>query len=68
MPLPDGQRMVLIQRILRPDRMFTFWNDDAEFYRTGVSTPRSNCILDAARLAGTGVIMRPVEEPSPTLS
>lgn len=51
-----------IQRILRPDREFTFWESDEEFYRVAAKTPRSNCILDASKLAATGVKMRPVSE------
>jgi len=52
----------LIQRILKPDRRFEFWKNDAEFYRFGARTPRSNCILDASKLLAAGVEMRPVEE------
>jgi UDP-glucose 4,6-dehydratase len=52
----------MIQRILKPDRRFEFWRNDAEFYRFGARTPRSNCILDISKLLATGVEMRPVEE------
>lgn len=51
-----------IQRYLQPGREFTFWKDDEEFYRVAARTPRSNCILDPAKLLATGVKMRPVED------
>ena len=52
----------LIQKILEPARTFEFWADDAEFYRLGAKTPRSNCVLDVSKLLATGVTLRPVEE------
>jgi UDP-glucose 4,6-dehydratase len=51
-----------IQRIVKPNRRFEFWKDDAEFYRLGAKAPRSNCILDVSKLLAAGVRMRPVEE------
>lgn len=54
--------IALIERILRPARRFEFWTDDAEFYRIAAKTPRSNCILDPARLLAAGVRIRPVQE------
>jgi len=51
-----------IQRILKPSRPFEFFTGDAEFYQTGVKAPRSNCILDTAKLLTAGVKLRPVEE------
>lgn len=52
----------MIQRMLKPRRRFEFWKDDEEFYREGVTVPRSNCILDVSKLSASGVEMRPVEE------
>jgi len=51
----------MIQKILKPNRSFEFWADDQEFYRTAAKTPRSNCVLDTAKLLAAGVAMRPVE-------
>jgi dTDP-4-dehydrorhamnose reductase len=51
-----------IQRILRPARAFEFWASDEEFYRVAAKTPRSNCILDASKLASAGIELRPVRE------
>ena len=52
----------MIERILKPSRRFEFWASDEEFYRVAAKTPRSNCIMDARKLLGTGVQVRPVEE------
>jgi dTDP-4-dehydrorhamnose reductase len=56
------QVVEMIQRILKPKRSFSFWADDAEFYRVAAKTPRSNCIMDASKLLAAGVPMRPVTE------
>ena len=50
----------LIQKLLRPNRSFSFWASDSEFYKFGAITPRSNCILDASKLSNAGVTVRPV--------
>lgn len=52
----------LIERILKPAKTFEFWASDEEFYRVAAKTPRSNCVMDAGKLLGTGVKMRPVGE------
>jgi UDP-glucose 4,6-dehydratase len=52
----------LIEKILKPDRKFEFWADDAEFYRIAAKTPRSNCVMDVSKLLSSGVKARPVEE------
>ena len=52
----------MIEKILKPDRRFEFWESDAEFYRTGAKTLRSNCVLDVSKLLATGVKIRPIEE------
>ena len=52
----------LIREILKPSRDFEFWADDAEFYRLGARTPRSNCVLEVGKLLATGAPMRPVGE------
>ena len=56
------QVVAMIERILKPNRPFDYWADDAEFYRIAGRTPRSNCVLDTAKLLGAGVKIRPVEE------
>ncbi len=56
------QIVELIQRHLKPSREFSFWENDEEFYRVAVKTPRSNCIMDTTKLANAGVKLRPVLE------
>ena len=51
-----------IKKILPPARRFEFWASDAEFYRLAAKTPRSNCVMDVAKLLATGVKIRGVEE------
>jgi dTDP-4-dehydrorhamnose reductase len=52
----------MIEATLRPPRKFEFWANDDEFYRHAAGTPRSNCILETAKLAAAGVRLRPVHE------
>ncbi|MEO5804134.1 MAG: sugar nucleotide-binding protein [Verrucomicrobiota bacterium] len=52
----------LIEKILKPNRPFQFWTSDEDFYKTAANTPRSNCVLDVAKLLATGVTLRPVRE------
>lgn len=56
------QVVALIQEHLKLAREFTFWSDDAEFYKSGAVAPRSNCILDISKLLSTGVKIRPVKD------
>jgi dTDP-4-dehydrorhamnose reductase len=55
------QVVKMIEAILKPKRAFEFWHSDEEFYQVAAKTPRSNCILDAAKLLAAGVKLRPVE-------
>ena len=52
----------MINKILKPDREFVFWESDEEFYRLGAKALRSNCILSSSKLLMAGVSMRTVEE------
>ena len=47
-----------IQEILRPGWNPTFWQNDDDFYRFGAVTPRSNCILDTAKILKAGIWIR----------
>jgi dTDP-4-dehydrorhamnose reductase len=58
----SAQVVEMIKKILKPKRSFSFWSDDAEFYRLAAQTPRSNCVLDVSKLLAAGVALRPVEE------
>jgi len=53
--------IALIEQQLKPGRRFEFWADDAEFYKVAAKTPRSNCVMDAAKLLAAGVKIRSVE-------
>lgn len=41
---------------------FQFFADEAEFMRTAAKTPRSNCVMDARKLAATGIKLTEVHE------
>ncbi len=56
------QVIELIEKILKPNRKFEFWKDDAEFYKLAAKTPRSNCVMDVSKLLAAGVKMRHVNE------
>ncbi len=47
--------VALIQQRLQPDRDFDFFDSEEEFLRVAVQTPRSNCVLDNAKLRVAGV-------------
>ncbi len=50
-----------LQKILKPDRRFEFWESDEEFYRVAAKTPRSNCVMDVSKLLAAGVKIRGVQ-------
>lgn len=52
----------MIEKTLKPQRTFEFWKNDAEFYSLAARTPRSNCILDVAKLQAAGVKIRNVKD------
>ena len=52
----------MVGKILKPGKLFEFWKNDDEFYRTAARTPRSNCVLDVSKLLAAGVKIRPVGE------
>lgn len=52
----------LIRAKLLPERVFRFWADDEEFYRSAAVAPRSNCLLDPGKLLRAGIRLRPVSE------
>jgi nucleoside-diphosphate-sugar epimerase len=54
--------MEKIQSTLCPERNFSFWRDQEEFYAQGTRIPRSCCILDSTKLLHAGVKLRPVQE------
>jgi dTDP-4-dehydrorhamnose reductase len=52
----------MIERVLKPNRKFEFWENDEEFYKVAAKTPRSNCVMDVTKLLSAGVKIRPVRE------
>jgi len=56
------QVVELIEKILKLNRKFEFWKDDAEFYKVAAKTPRSNCVMDVSKLLAAGIKMRDVHE------
>ena len=52
----------LVRKHVAPHRTFEYWGNDAEFYQVAAKTPRSNCVLDSAKLIAAGIRMRPVDE------
>jgi dTDP-4-dehydrorhamnose reductase len=56
------QVIELIKKHLKPSRQFEFWTGDEEFYKVAARTPRSNCVMDTAKLAAAGVHLRSVGE------
>jgi dTDP-4-dehydrorhamnose reductase len=54
--------VAMVEKLLKLNRRFEFWESDEEFYRVAAKTPRSNCVLDVSKLLATGVMVRPVGE------
>lgn len=54
----------LIRASGRCDKDFEFFADEKEFMRVAAKTPRSNCVLDAAKLQATGIAMTEVDRKS----
>jgi dTDP-4-dehydrorhamnose reductase len=52
----------LIRRSGVCTKEFSFFSGEDEFMRTAAKTPRSNCVLDCAKLAGVGIRLTPVHE------
>jgi dTDP-4-dehydrorhamnose reductase len=52
----------LIRRSGVCTKQFSFFSNEDEFMRTAAKTPRSNCVLDSAKLAGVGIRLTPVHE------
>tara|TARA_Y100001968_G_scaffold295301_1_gene302564 strand:- start:4008 stop:4886 length:879 start_codon:yes stop_codon:yes gene_type:complete len=55
------QVVLMIQEILKPNRVFEYYANDKEFYLDSKAR-RSNCILNVNKLRNIGLPMRPVRE------
>ncbi len=54
--------VALIQKTGVANKDFKFFADEAEFMRTVAKTPRSNCVMNSAKLAATGIQLTEVHE------
>lgn len=52
----------LIRKTGVSHKPFKFFKNEAEFMRTAAKTPRSNCTMNSAKLAATGIKMTEVHE------
>lgn len=52
--------LILESGVCRKD--YQFFNDEADFMAKAAKTPRSNCVMDSAKLAAAGIAMTPVRE------
>ncbi|HWA26115.1 MAG TPA: sugar nucleotide-binding protein [Lacunisphaera sp.] len=52
----------LIKKTGVSNKDFKFFEDEDEFMRIAAKTPRSNCVMDARKLAATGIRMTEVHE------
>jgi len=52
----------LIKKTGVSDKNFSFFKDEADFMSKAAKTPRSNCVMDSAKLAATGIRMTEVHE------
>jgi dTDP-4-dehydrorhamnose reductase len=43
-------------------KTYDFFPDEADFMQKAAKTPRSNCVMDSAKLAAAGITMTPVRE------
>lgn len=52
----------LIKQTGVSNKNFVFFKDEADFMQRAAKTPRSNCVMDSAKLASTGIRMTEVHE------
>lgn len=52
----------LLKKHLLPDRDFDYFDNEAEFMQQAAIAPRSNCVLDNAKLRDTGINIRAVHD------
>lgn len=52
----------LIKKAGVSNKEFVFFKDETEFMHTAAKTPRSNCVMDASKLASVGIQMTEVHE------
>ena len=58
----DGIMIDLIKKTGVSDQNFVFFKDESDFMQKAAKTPRSNCVMDSAKLAAAGIHLTPVHE------
>lgn len=51
-----------MQKTIAKDKVFEFFDNEEDFYKTAAKTPRSNCVMSNKKLLSTGIKMRTVDE------
>ena len=51
-----------MQKTIAKDKVFEFFDNEDDFYKTAAKTPRSNCVMSNKKLLSTGITMRTVDE------
>lgn len=54
-PITTRDVVEIATRILKLNRTFDFFADEAEFMSTTAKTPRSNCVLDSSKILSHGI-------------
>lgn len=57
--ITTGGVVELIRKYLNPEKEFRFFSSESEFMDRAAKAPRSNCVLDSSKLAGTGIRLTP---------
>lgn len=52
----------ILTRERSPDRTFDFFENEAEFLASAVTTPRSHCELDNSKLISRGILLRDIHD------
>ena len=52
----------MLCQYLTPQREYKFFDSEDDFMRKAAKAPRSNCVLDNAKILSTGIKLRPVRE------
>jgi len=51
-----------MQKTIAKDKVFEFFDNEEDFYKTSAKTPRSNCVMSNKKLLSYGISMRTVDE------
>ena len=51
-----------MQKTIAKDKVFEFFDNEDDFYKTAAKAPRSNCVMNNQKLLSCGISMRTVDE------